>query len=145
MRRLFLIVLLLPGPIGAFAADPAPLPSGDAARGKAIYHGTGGCAFCHGTDGYAARKPRKSDLHAEAIAKLDPPPTDLRNPAALKSKDEAERFSAIKFGHPGTAMLPRKTQLTDGDIADVLAYLAILRAEGPKPDPGSAGKGGRTP
>jgi mono/diheme cytochrome c family protein len=119
-------------PILASADEPgaSPLPAGAAARGKAIYHGKGGCAFCHGTDGYAARKPRKTDLHTEAIAKLDPPPTDLRNAAALKSKDDAQRFQSIKFGHPGTAMLPRKTQLTDGDIADVLAYLAILRAEG---------------
>jgi mono/diheme cytochrome c family protein len=120
---------VVPSPAIAEAPPAPPPPVGDAARGKAIYHGKGGCAFCHGTDGYVVKKPRKTDLHTEAIAKLDPPPADLRNPASLKSKDEAQRFASIKFGHPGTAMFPRETQLSDHEIADVLAYLAVLRAE----------------
>lgn len=135
--RMALIAALLLGtagfaPGGASAADPAapPPPAGDAARGKAIYHGKGGCAFCHGTDGYVVKKPYKTDLHTEAIAKLDPPPADLRNQASLKGRDDAQRFASIKFGHPGTAMFPRETQLLDGEIADVLAYLAVLRTEG---------------
>ena len=138
VRRTVLIATLLfgvaglaPAPVPAAGPAASPPPAGDAARGKAIYHGKGGCAFCHGTDGYLVRKPHKTDLHTEAIAKLDPPPADLRNPASLKSKDEAQRFKSIKFGHPGTAMFPRETQLNDREIADVLAYLAILRAEGP--------------
>lgn len=130
--RLFLFAALLLGlaSLATAAEQPALPPAGDAAKGKAIYHGKGGCAFCHGTNGYVNRKPRKTDLHSEAIAKLDPPPSDLRNAAALKAKDDAERFTSIKFGHPGTAMLPRKTQLSDREIADVLAYLAILRSGG---------------
>ena len=137
MRRMVLIAACLLGTAGLFSAsaradEPAapPLPAGDAARGKTIFHGKGGCAFCHGTNGYLSRKPHKSDLHTEAIAKLDPPPADLRNPAALKSRTDAQRFASIKFGHPGTAMLPRKTQLSDREIADLLAYLAVLRTEG---------------
>lgn len=137
MRRTVLIAALLLGTAG-FAPALADadervvprLPAGNAARGKTIFHGKGGCAFCHGTDGYVGKRPRKTDLHTEAIAKLDPPPADLRNAAGLKSKDEAQRFASIKFGHPGTAMLPRKTQLLDREIADLLAYLAVLRTEG---------------
>ena len=136
MRMVLIAALLLgtagvvPSPaIGEAPPAPAP-PTGNAARGKAIYHGKGGCAFCHGTDGYVVKKPHKTDLHTEAIAKLDPPPADLRNPASLKSQDEAQRFASIKFGHPGTAMFPRKTQLRDSEIADVLAYLSVLRTEG---------------
>lgn len=132
MRAVLFAALLLGLASPASAADqPAPpLPAGDAAKGKAIYHGKGGCAFCHGTNGYVVKKPRKTDLHSEAITKLDPPPSDLRNPSALKAKDEAARFASIKFGHPGTAMFARKTQLSDKEIADVLAYLAILRSGG---------------
>jgi mono/diheme cytochrome c family protein len=115
----------------ASADEPVapPLPAGDAGRGKTIFHGKGGCAFCHGTDGYIVKRPRKTDLHTEAIAKLDPPPADLRNAAALKSKDDAQRFQSIKFGHPGTAMFPRNTQLSDREIADLVAYLAVLRTK----------------
>ena len=137
MRRMVLIAVFLLGTAGfaparASVDEPAapPLPAGDAARGKAIFHGQGGCAFCHGTDGYLVKRPHKTDLHTEAIAKLDPQPADLRNASALKSRDDAQRFASIKFGHPGTAMLPRNTQLLDRDIADLLAYLAILRTEG---------------
>jgi len=137
MRRMILIAALLLCTVGLLSApaqgeEPVvpPPPAGDAARGKAIYHGKGGCAFCHGTDGYVVKKPHKTDLHSEAIAKLNPPPADLRNPAALKSRDEMERFLSIKFGHPGTAMFPRKTQLLDREIADLVAYLAVLRTAG---------------
>lgn len=136
MKRMVLIAALLLGtgvaPALASAEEPVvpPSPAGDAARGKAIFHGKGGCAFCHGTDGYIVKRPRKTDLHTEAIAKLDPQPADLRNTAALKSQDDAQRFQSIKFGHPGTAMFPRNTQLLDRDIADLVAYLAVLRTEG---------------
>lgn len=121
---------LLPAPAQGDEPVVPPLEAGDAAKGKTIYHGKGGCAFCHGTNGYVVKKPHKTDLHSEAIAKLDPPPADLRNAAGLKSQDDAQRFASIKFGHPGTAMFPRKTQLLDREIADLVAYLAVLRTAG---------------
>jgi len=135
MWRMVLIAALLLGmagfaPARARAEEPlAPLPAGEAARGKAIYHGRGGCAYCHGTDGDIGRRPRKTDAHTQAIAQLDPQPADLRSAATLKAQDDAQRFASIKFGHPGTAMFPRETQLLDRDIADLLAYLAILRTK----------------
>jgi mono/diheme cytochrome c family protein len=135
MMRTVLIAAVLIGAAGltpAHAEEPVvpPLPAGDAARGKAIYHGTGGCANCHGTDGDIGRRPHKSDALMQGIAKLNPQPADLRNPAALKSQDEAQRFLSIKFGHPGTAMYAKKNLLLDREIADLLAYLALLRTEG---------------
>jgi cytochrome c553 len=65
------------------------------------------------------------------IENLNPKPADLRNPAALKSKNEAKRFISIRDGHRGTAMFPKKDLLSDQDIYDILAYLAILRSQGP--------------
>lgn len=136
MRRMALLAALLLATVGLLSApaqgeEPVmpPLPAGDAARGKAIFHGIGGCAYCHGTDGYIGKRPHKSKELTELIAKLDPQPADLRSPAALKSRDETDRFVSIKFGHPGTAMFPRKTQLLDREINDLVAYLAVLRSE----------------
>lgn len=39
------------------------------------------------------------------------------------------RAKIIREGHEGTAMFP-DTTMTDQDIADTLAYLALLRREG---------------
>ena len=64
--------------------------------------------------------------NAAAIAKLSAPAPDLRNRAALTLKDNKARFRAIREGHPGSGMLP-DTTLSDQDITDVLAYLALLR------------------
>jgi mono/diheme cytochrome c family protein len=132
-----LIAALLAGPAGfvpasARAEAPVvpPLPAGDAVRGKAIFNGLGGCANCHGTDGYIGRRPHKSEALTQGIAKLNPQPADLRHAAALKAQDEAQRFVSIKFGHPGTAMYAKKNLLLDREIADLLAYLSVLRAEG---------------
>jgi mono/diheme cytochrome c family protein len=132
VTRLVLIAALLLGAASASADEPVvpPLPAGDAAQGKMIFNGRGGCAYCHGADGRIGKKPRKSKELTELITKLDPQPADLRNAAALKSQDDAQRFLSVKFGHPGTAMFPKKTLLMDREIADLLAYLSVLRAEG---------------
>ena len=137
MTRLAMVVVLLLLAAGFVpASSPAegpvvpPLPTGDAARGRTIFNGLGGCANCHGTDGYIGRRPHKSEALTRGIARLNPQPTDLRNPARLKAQDEAQRFVSIKFGHPGTAMYAKKNLLLDGEIMDLLAYLSVLRSEG---------------
>jgi len=127
---LLLITGFIPAPASAEAPVTPPLPTGDAARGKTIFNGLGGCANCHGTDGYIGRRPHRSEALTQGIAKLNPQPADLRNPAALKAQDEAQRFQSIKFGHPGTAMYAKKNLLLDSEIADLLAYLSVLRSEG---------------
>jgi mono/diheme cytochrome c family protein len=129
---------LASAPAGAEEPVVPPLPTGDADRGKAIFNGVGGCANCHGTDGYIGRRPHRSDALTRGIAKLNPQPADLRNAAVLKAQDEAQRFLSIKFGHPSTAMYPKKNLLLDREIADVLAYLSVLRAEGSAPSSPSA-------
>ncbi len=137
VRRMILIAALFAGAAGfapapVYADEPAvpPLPAGDAAQGKAIFNGRGGCAYCHGTDGRIGNRPHRSKELTELIAKLDPPPADLRHAPSLKSQDDAQRFLSIKFGHPGTAMFPKKTLLMDREIADLVAYLAVLRTDG---------------
>jgi mono/diheme cytochrome c family protein len=128
------LFLLLAGlastPASAEGPVVPPLPTGDAARGRAIFNGLGGCANCHGTDGYIGRRPHKSEALTQGIAKLNPQPADLRNPGTLKAQDEAQRYLSIKFGHPGTAMYSKKNLLLDVEIVDVLAYLSVLRSEG---------------
>jgi mono/diheme cytochrome c family protein len=130
---LLAIDLVAPGPPGAVAA---PAGAGDAARGRELYHGIGGCAYCHGIAGTLAHRPTMSPELAGEIARLPRPPADLRNPESLRSQDENQRFLSIKFGHPGTAMFG-KPFLTDEEIGHLLAYLAVLRHEPPATNPPS--------
>lgn len=129
------VVLLLAGcldPTAWAAGEAAPdvaAQAGDAARGRALFNGIGGCFNCHGTDGVLARRPDYQPRLAEEVARLNPPPADLRDQASLKAQTEEDRLRSIKFGHPGTAMFPKKF-LMEREVADLLAYLATLRTEG---------------
>ena len=114
------------------ASQPSSKLKGDAGRGREVFNGKGVCYFCHGIDGYLARKPRLEKDTAALIARLNPPPTDLRNPAVLHLKSDKERARAIREGHLGTGMFPDRT-MTDQDLADTLIYLALLRRD---PNPG---------
>jgi mono/diheme cytochrome c family protein len=101
---------------------------GDVGRGRASFNGNGICFFCHGKDGDINQVPSLSRETTDIISRLDPKPSDLRNSRTLKLRTDIERFTAMRGGHSGTAMLPDK-KLTDEDIADLLAYLSLLRAE----------------
>jgi len=105
---------------------------GNILRGREIFNGRGVCHYCHGIDGYIARKPRLEADTAALIAKLNPPPSDLRNPETLRLKTNKERSRAIREGHPGTGMFP-DTTMTDQDLADTLLYLALIRKD-PHPE-----------
>ncbi|GKS60117.1 hypothetical protein YTPLAS18_36440 [Nitrospira sp.] len=111
----------------AAAQHPSALSEG-AARGRALYHGKGACAMCHGLDGDPARRPPMNENTTAVISKLSPPPPDLRAPDSERFLSEQQRRKAIRKGHPGTAMLPDPT-LSDQDISDILAYLSHLRRE----------------
>lgn len=102
---------------------------GDAERGREIFNGKGVCYYCHGTDGYLDKRPQLEADTAALIARLNPPPTDLRNVNSQKLKIDKQRFRAIREGHPGTGMFP-DTTMTDQDLTDTLAYLSLLRREG---------------
>jgi mono/diheme cytochrome c family protein len=105
------------------------MPAGDAERGRAVFNGKGVCYYCHGVDGNRDQRPQlKADTTA-LIAQLNPQPTDLRNLKVLRLKTDKQRARAIREGHPGTGMFP-DTRMTDQELTDTLAYLALLRREG---------------
>ncbi|HEX6826632.1 MAG TPA: cytochrome c [Nitrospiraceae bacterium] len=103
--------------------------SGDAERGRAVFNGKGVCYYCHGIDGNKDQRPQLAADTAALIAQLNPPPADLKNPKALSLKTDKLRTHAIREGHPGTGMFP-DTTMTDQELTNTLAYLALLRSEG---------------
>ena len=120
------IILGAPDRSSAEAGEKSPALKGNAGQGQALFNGKGICHYCHGVDGVIDKKPSLKPDTAAAITKLSAPAPDLRNRAALTLKDNKARFRAIREGHPGSGMLP-DTTLSDQDITDVLAYLALLR------------------
>jgi mono/diheme cytochrome c family protein len=120
----------------AWAEPTVSQPSGklksNILRGREIFNGKGVCYYCHGIDGYIGRSPRLAADTATLIGKLNPPPTDLRNPEVLRLKTNKERSRAIREGHPGTGMFP-DTTMTDQDLTDILLYLALIRKD-PHPE-----------
>ena len=139
------ISLLLTGSVGvgllvlssaAWAESPTAQATaklkGNIPQGREIFNGKGVCYYCHGIDGYLHKIPRLETDTAKLIAKLNPPPTDLRNLNVLRLKTNKERARAIREGHPGTGMFP-DTTMTDQDLADILLYLALIRKD-PNPE-----------
>jgi len=119
--------------MNAWAGSPPSSKStkaaGDAERGRAVFNGKGVCHYCHGIDGNKNQRPQLTADTATLITQLNPPPVDLRNPEALHLKSDKQRARAIREGHPGTGMFP-DTTMTDQELIDTLAYLALLRNEG---------------
>ncbi len=114
------------------AAQASGKPKGNILQGRDIFNGRGACYYCHGIDGYLNRPPRLEADTAKLIAKLNPPPPDLRDAEVLRLKTNQERARAIREGHPGTGMFP-DTSMTDQDLADILLYLALIRKD-PHPE-----------
>lgn len=114
-----------------WADSPSPTSQtlkGTVAKGREIFNGNGACHFCHGIDGYLGRTARLEPKTAELIAKLNPPPADLRNVDGLRLKTNKERARTIREGHASSNLLAQRT-MTDQDIADLLMYLAFLRKD----------------
>lgn len=108
--------------------------TGDSSRGRALFNGHAICSTCHGIDGDPGQKPLMTPNAARAIAGLRPSPANLREPGTLKLRTDQERFDAIRKGHLLTKMEPVPERvLSDQEIDDLLAYLAILRAMGMHP------------
>jgi mono/diheme cytochrome c family protein len=99
-------------------------------RGRNIFNDS--CYYCHGMDGYLDRLPQMEEKIAAQIARLNPPPTDLRDPGVLRLKTNKERARAIREGHPSTGRF-RDFTMTDRDMADTLFYLAFIRKD-PNPE-----------
>jgi cytochrome c553 len=104
-------------------------PQGHAEAGRSHFNGRGVCYYCHGVDGRIDKRPELAADTAALIARLNPPPADLRNSKTLHLKNDKQRAKAVREGHPGTGMFP-DTTMTDQELADTLAYLALLRSEG---------------
>ena len=107
--------------------------AGDPDAGRQIFNGKGVCYYCHGLNGDPASRPSLAPSTAEVIARLDPPPADLRRRRSLKLQDDRQRTVIIREGHPGTGMFPDPT-MTDQELADLLAFLAQLRQEERSPN-----------
>jgi len=119
--------------MNAWAGSP-PSPkstktAGDAERGRAVFNGKGVCYYCHGIDGNKDQRPQLAADTAALIAQLNPQPVDLRNPKAQYLTSDKQRAHAIREGHPGTGMFP-DTTITNQELTDTLAFLALLRSEG---------------
>ena len=119
--------------MNVWAASPPSSKStkaaGDAERGRAVFNGKGVCYYCHGIDGNKDQRPQLAPNTAALIAQLNPPPVDLRNPKALSLKTDKQRAHAIREGHLGTGMFA-DTTMTNQELTDTLAYLALLRSKG---------------
>ena len=88
---------------------------GDAGKGKAIFQAK--CVTCHGAQG-------KGD--GPIGKQLKPPAGDFTS-AESKKKSDAELLDVIQNGKPKTAMVAWKSQLSEAEIQDVLAYVLTLR------------------
>lgn len=134
VHRLMLLALLLTAMSGsnAQAADTGTALKGDAMRGQGLFNGKGICHYCHGVDGVFDKKPSLKPETVAAIATYAASAPDLRHRAAQKLKDNKARFRAIREGHPGSGMFPDST-LSDQDITDIVAYLAVLRQSASAP------------
>lgn len=93
----------------------SPLPdSPDAVeKGKALYHGKGTCANCHGPEG-AGDGP--------VAAQLNPSPRNFQQHGFWRHRTEGEIFWTIKNGSPGTGMTGFAGQLTDEEIWALIQY-----------------------
>jgi mono/diheme cytochrome c family protein len=101
-------------------------------QGKAIYEGKGTCINCHGAKG-------RGD--GPGAASLNPPPRVFRSHGFWKHRSEGEIFWVIKYGSPGTAMIPFGGLLSDEEIWTVMQYERSF-AGGP-PGGGGPQGGGR--
>ncbi len=102
---------------------------GNAEVGRSVFNGKGVCYYCHGMDGYRDKLPELEADTAALIAQLNPQPADLRNPKSLRLTTDKARAKTIREGHTGTGMFPDST-MTNQELTDTLAYLALLRSEG---------------
>ncbi|MDR4484350.1 MAG: cytochrome c [Nitrospirales bacterium] len=92
----------------------SPLPSSPdiIEAGKSIYEGKGGCANCHGVSG-------RGDGPGAATST---PPRVFRSQGFWRHRSEGEIFWVIKYGSPGTGMIPFGGMLSDDEIWTVMQY-----------------------
>lgn len=74
----------------------------------------------------AVGRPDEAGDTVALIARLSPPPADLRNSKTLHLKTDKQRANAVREGHPGTGMFP-DTAKANQELGDTLDYLSLLR------------------
>ena len=116
-------------------AMTSPLPKSPeiVEQGKVIYEGKGTCANCHGASG-------RGD--GPGATNLNPPPRVLRAHGFWRHRSEGEIFWVIKYGSPGTGMIPFGGLLSDEEIWSVMQYERSF-AGGPQHGEESHRGGGR--
>lgn len=111
--------------VGGKLELPSQLPPlGDPRTGESLFNGKGVCSACHGRDGDSDQISLRSE-----VSKMNPKPTDLRNASTVRFKTNRERFRAIKYGIPGTAMVPM-SHVSNDEIMAIIAYLDALQTKG---------------
>jgi mono/diheme cytochrome c family protein len=113
--------------------NPLPPSPDTIEKGKAIYEGKGTCVNCHGARG-------RGD--GPGAAALKPPPRVFRSHGFWRHRSEGEIFWVIKYGSPGTAMIPFGGLLSDEEIWTVMQYERSF-AGGPHGGGGGHEGGGR--
>ncbi|MBV8083817.1 MAG: cytochrome c [Chloroflexi bacterium] len=90
------------------------LASADAAAGRSVY--LANCAQCHGGAG---------DGHGLLGLTTTPPATDLTSPRA-RQKADAQLLWVVRNGLGFTGMPAYGSQLSETDLANVVAYVRVL-------------------
>jgi len=93
--------------------SPVPESPEIVEKGKALYHGKGICANCHGVSGSG---------DGVAAMGLDPSPRNFHHHGFWRHRTEGEIFWVIKNGSPGTGMIAFGGQLTDEEIWSIIQY-----------------------
>ncbi|HSJ95619.1 MAG TPA: cytochrome c, partial [Myxococcota bacterium] len=102
---------------GRFGIRALPAAPPDPARGAALY--AQACASCHGAEG-------RGD--GPAGAGLDPPPSNLTDPARMGGLSPFALYSTISYGIAGTGMAPFAASLDDTARWDLAFFAATLHA-----------------
>ncbi|MCU7944702.1 MAG: c-type cytochrome [Candidatus Thiodiazotropha sp. (ex Cardiolucina cf. quadrata)] len=100
----------------------------DAAAGKGVYEGTGGCVACHGLSGQG---------DGPAAMAMNPKPRSFVEGVFLYDTDgdgqtgtDADLVNIIKNGsakYGGAPTMPGRADIPDGDIKAIVAYLRSFK------------------
>jgi high-affinity iron transporter len=102
---------------GRFGIRALPTEPPDPVRGAVLY--ARACASCHGTQG-------RGD--GPAGAGLDPPPSNLTDPARLGGLSPFALYSTISYGIAGTSMAPFAAAFDETERWDLAFFAASLHA-----------------